>query len=62
MGTNRLDFLFRFNPRAQWLENGKDTDTTKICLVYFSEKESKIGLARNKINLQKDAFPTRVVR
>ena len=34
-----------------------DTDTTKVCLVYFSVKGSKIGLEGNKMNLQKEAFP-----
>ena len=60
--TNRLGFCSEgFNLRAKGLEKVRtDTDTTKVCLVCFSEKESKISLEGNKTDLQKDALPTRV--
>ena len=37
-----------------------DRDTTEVCLVCLSGSESKTGLEGNKINIQKDAFLTRV--
>ena len=37
-----------------------DRDTTEVCLVCLSESDCKIGLRRNKMNVQKDAFLARV--
>ena len=37
-----------------------DRDDTEVCLVCLSESKGKIGLERNKMNIQKDAFLTRV--
>ena len=37
-----------------------DRDSSEVCLVCLSESEGKIGLERNKMNIQKDAFLTRV--
>ena len=38
-----------------------DRDTTEVCLAWLSESKGKIGYEGNKMNIQKDAFLTKVV-
>ena len=58
--TNRLEFLFLKDStfERRWIEILQNR--TEVCLVCLSESEGKISLEGNKMNIQKDAFLTRV--